>query len=86
VSAAKNTSDLTGELVRWESRGQWLTARVDFPGPRGIWVGTVVDPGNYIGLSEAAPKQAVKAGDRLPNLRSELLTVITEAPVGEQRG
>lgn len=76
------SDDLTGKLVRWESKGQWLTARVDFPGPRGIWVGTVVDPGNYVGLSEFAPKQAARPGDRLPNLRSELLTVIAEAPGG----
>ena len=72
------SDDMIGTLVRWERRGQWLTARIDFPGPRGIWVGTVVDPGNYVGLSEFAPKQALQVGDRLPNLRGELLTVIAE--------
>lgn len=71
--------DLTGKLVRWECDGQWLTARVEGTGTRrGTWRGSVVDPGNYIGLSMHAPKKTVRFGDWLPNLRGELLTVIDE--------
>jgi hypothetical protein len=71
---------LIGKLVRWERGRQWLIARVDGTGTRrGRWRGTVVNPGNYIGLSEFAPKQALGVGDVLPNLHPELLTMIDES-------
>lgn len=73
---------MIGKLARWEHRGQWFTARVtggDGGSGRGALVGEVVDPGNYIGLSEFAPKQALRIGHELPNLRPELLTVVEES-------
>lgn len=75
--------DLTGKLVRWECQRQWFTARVGGTGTqRGTWRGEVVDPGNYVGLSLFAPKQAVKVGQWLPNLVGALLTVIDEETPG----
>lgn len=74
-------TDMIGKLVRWENKGQWFTARVtgyDGGSGRGSLTGEVVDPGNYIGLSEFAPKQVLKVGDELPNLRPDLLAVVEE--------
>jgi len=74
-------ADLTGSLVRWEYEGQWFTARIteDVCSSAGSrWIGEVVDPGNFIGLSEFAPKQVLRVGQRVPNLLSGLLTVIGE--------
>lgn len=80
-SQVQEGPDLTGKLVRWECDGQWLTARIEGTGTRrATWRGTVVDPGNYIGLSPYAPKQTVRFRDWLPNLRAELLTVIDGQP------
>jgi hypothetical protein len=82
-------TDLTGKLVRWDNKGQWFTARVtggDGGSGRGSWTGEVVDPGNYIGLSEFAPKQALHVGQELPNLRPELLAVLDEPACGSQVG
>jgi hypothetical protein len=79
-SQVQDGPDLVGKLVRWECQGQWLTARVDGAGMRdATWRGTVVDPGNYHGLSDFAPKQALYVGDTVPNLRAALLTVVDEA-------
>lgn len=75
-------NDMTGKLVRWEHEsGQWFTARVTGHRPGaggGTYEGTVVDPGNYIGLSMFAPKQVLRVGQELPNLAPMLLTVIGE--------
>jgi hypothetical protein len=79
-------TDLTGKLVRWDCDGQWLTARVEGTGTRrGSWRGEVVDGGNFTGLSPFATKQALRAGDFVPNLRSELLTVIDEGGRGPDK-
>jgi len=82
------SDDMIGKLVRWEhDRGQWFTARVtggDGGSGRGSLVGEVVDPGNYVGVSEFAPKQALEFGAEMPNLRPELLTVIDEEAPGVQ--
>lgn len=73
---------MIGKLVRWQhERGQWFTARVtgyDGGSGRGSLTGVVVDPGNYIGVSEFAPKQAWRVGDVVPNLVRDLITVIDE--------
>lgn len=77
-------TDMIGKLVRWENRGQWFTARVtggDGGSGRGSYLGEVVDPGNYTGLSPFAPKEWLRVGQELPNLRPELLAVIDEGGV-----
>lgn len=71
---------MIGKLVRWESDGQWLVARVTGEGfgTGDSLRGEVVDPGNYIGLSPFAPKVSLKVGDVVPNLQPDLITVIDE--------
>jgi hypothetical protein len=73
-------AEMIGKLVRWESDGQWLVARITGKGSgaAGSLAGEVVDPGNYTGLSSFAPKESVSVGDTLPNLLPDLITVIDE--------
>lgn len=73
---------LIGKLVHWEFKGQWFTARIVEDGLNGTgtrWIGEVVDPGNYIGLSEFTPGKALTVGERVPNLLEALLRVVPEA-------
>lgn len=80
------SEDMIGKLVRWEhERGQWFTAKVTGHRPGaggGTFTGTVVDPGNYIGISIFAPKEALRVGQELPNLAPLLLTVVDESGSG----
>lgn len=74
------TDDLTGKLVRWENEGQWFTATVDGTGMmRGSWRGTVVDPGNFTGVAHPYFEESrLKAGDLVPNLLTDLITVVSD--------
>jgi hypothetical protein len=75
------SGDLIGKLVRWECRGQWFTARVtdgDGGSGRGSFVGEVVDPGNFSGMSPFATEECLRVGQELPNLVADCLTVIDE--------
>lgn len=74
------SEDMIGKLVRWESDGQWLTARVSGTGAfRDSWRGEVVDPGNFVGLNaDLFGPERVKVGTWLPNLKADLVTVIDE--------
>lgn len=75
--------NLTGKLVRWDNGEQWFTARVTGKGSGlpGSLAGKVVDPGTYVGPAAHDPhftEMPLSAGQELPNLLPELITVVEE--------
>lgn len=72
--------DLIGKTVRWASHGfypgRWFTARVTGPNSWGGFEGECVDPGNWRDLDGFA----WTAGQVIPNMRPECMTVIDSEP------
>lgn len=72
--------DLVGKVVKWENDGQWFTAEITGTGvTSGSWCGTVVDPGNYVGMGGVHPyfeETPLAPGQHLPNLAWSLIDVV----------
>jgi hypothetical protein len=72
---------LHGRLVRWDSDGQWFTARVEVPDS---FSGYVVDPGNFVGLdADRFGSRPLAVGNRVSLLR-RYLTVLEEPEGAEE--
>lgn len=74
--ASGTPMDLIGKTVQWEYEGQWLplrwfTATIDSRADDGTYTGTVVNPGNYRGLT---------AGELVYHLKPGRCTVIDSEP------
>lgn len=76
--------DLEGQLVRWTGHewfpGQWFTARIEAPNGWGGWTAEVVDPGNF-----SDDGRCLQVGQKLPNLRRDLITLLELAAEGKER-
>lgn len=80
---ASTPMDLIGKTVRWANHeyypGQWFTALVTAPNTWGGFEGECVDPGNWRDRGGFR----WSAGQFIPNMRREFLTVIDSEPVTE---